>query len=235
MNGSNRETTEIRIAVFDLDGTVTRRDTFVPYLRGWLRRHPARKRRLAVIAALIRYFATGRDRGRLKSDLLRACMGGATRTEVDAWSDEFATRLGGARLCPGALAAIARHGADGDRLVLLSASVDLYVPKIGRRLGFDETICTGIAWRDGRLDGGLTTPNRRGDEKRRCVEALRQRFPGARIAAYGNSRSDLPHLTAVDQPVLVNGGCRAIRSARRLGLQVEDWRNNSSARPVQSA
>ncbi|MGE0032023.1 MAG: HAD-IB family hydrolase [Steroidobacteraceae bacterium] len=214
------------IAVFDLDGTITRHDTFVPYLRGWLRRHPARRRRLALAAAAIRYLATGRDRGRLKSDLLRACMGGAGRAEIDAWSDAFVAGLDAASLCAGALAAIASHRADGDRLVLLSASVDLYVPRIGRRLGFDETICTGVAWRDGQLDGGLTTANRRGDEKRRCIDALRQRFAGAKITAYGNSSSDLPHLVAVDRPVLVNGGRRAIRAAERLGVRVEDWRNN---------
>jgi HAD superfamily phosphoserine phosphatase-like hydrolase len=175
---------------------------------------------------VIRYLATGRDRGRLKCELLRACMGGAGRAEVDAWSDEFVAGLDLGGLCPGALAAIARHRAQGDRLVLLSASVDLYVPKIGRRLGFDETICTGVGWRDGQLDGGLTTANRRGDEKLRCVDALRQRFPGARFAAYGNSRADLPHLVAVERPVLVNGGRRAIRVAQRLGMRVEDWRNN---------
>jgi HAD superfamily hydrolase (TIGR01490 family) len=217
---------DLRVAVFDLDGTVTRRDTFVPYLRGWLRQHPERRWRLAILASAIRYFTTGRDRGRLKSDLLRACMGGVTSAEVDAWSDEFVAGLDADSLCPGALAAIARHRAAGDRLVLLSASVDLYVPRIGRRLGFDETICTGVAWRDGRLDGGLTTPNRRGDEKRRCIDALRPRFAGAKFAAYGNSRADLPHLVTVEQPVLVNGGRRANRAARSLGLPVADWRNN---------
>lgn len=214
------------VAVFDLDGTVTRRDTFVPYLRGWLQRHPERRRPLAILASVIRYFTTGRDRGRLKSDLLRACMGGVTSAEVDAWSDEFVAGLDAGSLCPGALAAIARHRAAGDRLVLLSASVDLYVPRIGRHLGFDETICTGVAWREGRLDGELTTPNRRGDEKRRCIDALRQRLAGAKFAAYGNSRADLPHLVTVDQPVLVNGGGRANRAARRLGVPVADWRNN---------
>lgn len=223
------------VAVFDLDGTITRHDTFVPYLRGWLRRHPARRRRLAVTAAAIRYLATGRDRGRLKSDLLRACMGGAGKAEVDAWSDAFVAGLDAASLCPGALAAIARHRADGDRLVLLSASVDLYVPRIGARLGFDETVCTGVAWQDGRLDGALTTPNRRAGEKRRCVEALRARFAGAVTAAYGNSASDLPHLAAVERPLLVNAGFRARRAARRLGIPAADWRNKPAGAPVQLA
>ena len=42
------------------------------------------------------------------------------------------------------------HRARGDRLLLMSASTDLYVPRIGRALGFDETICTRGALARGR-------------------------------------------------------------------------------------
>jgi HAD superfamily hydrolase (TIGR01490 family) len=220
------------IAVFDLDGTVTRRDTFLPYLRGWLRRHPRRGWRSAILAALWRFVFDGRDRGRLKSELIIRLMSGATQAEVAEWSREFVDGLDGDRLCPGALEAIERHRRAGDRLVLLSASVDLYVPGIGARFGFDETICTGIAWCDGRLDGALTTPNRRAGEKVRCIEALRTRFPGAAIAAYGNSGSDLLHLRAVERPILVNGGQAARRAAVRLGIPVAEWRNKPLADPV---
>ena len=225
----------MRVAVFDLDGTITRRDTFVPYLRGWSRSHPRRGRIGPVLAASLRYLVSGLDRGRLKSDLLRACMAGATVESVQNWTTLFVAGLGDAELCPGALAAIARHRAAGDRLVLLSASVDLYVPAIGKRLGFEETVCTGVAWRDGLLDGALTTANRRGEEKLRCVESLRGRYPGARFAAYGNSGSDLVHLRAVEEPLLVNAGPRLRRTAGRLGIRVEEWRNKSADRTVQSA
>lgn len=224
-----------RLAIFDLDGTITRHDTFLPYLRGWLRRHPERLRRLPIAAAIIRFIVGGRDRGRLKSDLIRAWMAGAPEAEVNTWSDEFVASLGAAEFCPGALAAIERHRSAGDRLVLLSASVDLYVPRIGARLGFDESICTGVTWSDGRLDGGLSTPNRRASEKRRCVEALRLRFPGAAIAAYGNSRSDLAHLAAVEHPVLVNGGRRARQAAARRRIPIADWRNKAATGPVPSS
>jgi HAD superfamily hydrolase (TIGR01490 family) len=220
------------IAVFDLDGTITRHDTFVGYLRGWLRRHPQRRRWWPAAAALLRFVATGRDRGRLKSDLLRAYMAGADRAAVDEWSGEFVAALGGGELCPGALEAIARHRAAGDRLVLLSASVDLYVPRLAERLGFDETICTGVSWREGRLDGALTSANRRGEEKRRCIAELRTRHAGATIAAYANSTSDLAHLTAVDRPLLVNGSRRARRRARRHGIPLADWRDKTAAGPV---
>jgi phosphatidylglycerophosphatase C len=212
-----------RLAVFDLDGTITRRDTFVPYLRGWLRRHPQRRGWLRALNAVLRFTFAGRDRGRLKSDLLRAYLSGAGRDEIDAWSDRFVAGLADAELRPGALEAIARHREAGDRLVLLSASPDLYVPRIGQRLGFDEAICTGVAWRDGRLDGALTTANRRGEEKRRCIEELRARHPGRRIAAYANSASDIAHLAAVEEPLLVNASRRARRKAAFRGIPATDW------------
>ena len=224
----------MRIAVFDLDGTVTRHDTFLPYLRGWRRQHPRPGFAGRALAALLRY-PLDRDRGRLKSSLIRAGMSGASRESVEAWTADFVAGLGDAELCPGALAEIARHRAGGDRLVLLSASVDLYVPGIGRRLGFDETICTEVAWRNGRLDGALVTANRRAEEKCRCIEALRVRFPGARLVAYGNARSDFDHLAVVDEPVLVNAGPMLRREAEERGFRTDDWRNKSPAEPVQSA
>ncbi len=223
----------MRIAVFDLDGTITRRDTFPPYLRGWLQRHPRAGFRRHALASLAR-FVVDRDRGRLKSDLLRAGMGGATSGDVRAWTAEFVACLGPAEFCPGALAAIARHRDAGDRLVLLSASVDLYVPDIGRRLGFAETICTEVAWRDGQLDGALASPNRRAEEKLLCVERLRGRYPGAMVAAYGNARSDFPHLKGVEEPVLVNAGTGLRRAAEKIGIPTAEWRNNPGARPVKS-
>jgi phosphatidylglycerophosphatase C len=211
------------IAVFDLDGTITRHDTFVPYLRGWLRRHPRRGFVLRALAALVRCLLRGIDRGGLKSDLLRAGMGGASEMEVADWTRAFVAGLGDSDLCPGAIAAIDRHRAAGDRLVLLSASPDLYVPEIGRRFGFDETVSTGIAWREGRLDGALTTANRRAEEKLRCIEALRARHPGVRIAAYANAPADLSHLAAVDEPLLVNGRAAVQRLAKRRGIPSERW------------
>lgn len=223
MNPEAAATRVQRIAVFDLDGTITRRDTFVPYLRGWLRRHPDRRRGWPAVAAVLKFLFARRDRGRLKSDLLKAYMAGAALAEVESWSDEFVAGLGDAELRPGALAAIARHRKAGDRLVLLSASVDLYVPRIAQRLGFELAICTGVAWRDGKLDGALTTANRRGEEKRRCIGELRARHPGCRVAAYANSTSDLAHLAAVEEPLLVNGNRRARRRATTRGVPAADW------------
>jgi HAD superfamily phosphoserine phosphatase-like hydrolase len=223
----------MRVAVFDLDGTITRRDTLWPFLRGWARRHPRPGFWPRVAAALAR-FPFDRDRGLLKSRLIRVAMRDAGRADVEAWSSVYVAGLGDAELCPGALAGIQRHRAAGDRLVLLSASVDLYVPCIASRLGFDEAICTEVAWRGERLDGALRTENRRAAEKRRCVEALRARHPGAHLVAYGNARSDFEHFAAADEAVLVNAGPFLRREARARGYATREWRNKSPASPVTS-
>jgi HAD superfamily hydrolase (TIGR01490 family) len=215
-----------RVAVFDLDGTVTRHDTLVPFLVGWAVRHPRHLWRLWRLPFSLSRFALGlSDRGRLKASLVRQVMKGAERDAVAAWADEFCRTRLPALLNPGALAAIESHRAAGDRLVLLSASVDLYVPAIGRALGFDETICTGLSWSGDALEGRLTTENRRGEEKRRCIEQIRARFPGARITAYGNAMSDFEHLAQADEPLVVNANAATRRRAASLGLACDDWKD----------
>jgi phosphoserine phosphatase len=108
---------------------------------------------------------------------------------------------------------------------LMSASTDLYVPAFATALGFDEVICTGVQWDGDRLEGHLTTPNRRGTEKTRCFAALRQAHPGLTTAAYGNAGSDLDHMRLADQPLLVNASASAQRKASRIGVPVAThWR-----------
>ena len=211
------------IAVFDLDGTLTWHDTLLPYLAAALRAYPSRALRLWPVPAIVAAFLVDADHGRIKSRVIRAVLGGLDRDAVAGLTRRFLDERLAGLTRPGALQALARHRAEGDWLVLLSASTDLYVRDIGARLGFDEVICTEVVWRDGRVDGALATPNRRGAEKLRCLEALRARHPGARIAAYGNADSDLEHLALADVPLLVNASASARRRALAVGIPSGDW------------
>ena len=107
--------------------------------------------------------------------------------------------------------------------MLLSASPDLYVPRIARLLGFERTLCTELLWQGNRLDGGLKTANRRGEEKLRCLDTLRGEYPNIRIVAYGNSGSDLLHMRRADRALLVNGSAAARRRAAEAGIGTADW------------
>jgi phosphatidylglycerophosphatase C len=213
------------VAVFDLDGTLTFHDTLMPFLAGYLARRPVRLLRLWRLApALLEYAIRGRDHGRLKSRVIRTVMGGEERAAIDAWARAFASGLGPRRkFRAAALATLEAHRAAGDHLVLLSASPDLYVPYIGRALNFERTLCTEVLWAGDRLDGALRTANRRGEEKLRCLETLREQYPNARVTAYGNSASDLAHLRRADRAVLVNANAAARWLADRAGIATADW------------
>ncbi|HEY7377708.1 MAG TPA: HAD-IB family hydrolase [Steroidobacteraceae bacterium] len=230
-----RETRLRRIALFDLDGTLTRRDTLFPYLVGFSLRRPLRLVRLfaRLPGALVHYAFKGRDPGRLKEELIIASLEGVTRAEIARWNDKYVPRLLARGMHAQALRQAATHRASGDYLVLMSASPDLYVPAIARALGFNETICTGVRWDGMSLSGTLATPNRRGEEKLHCVLALRQRHSDVPITAYGNAASDLAHLGACEHPYLVNGDPDAVREAARIGVHIGWPHQTESSRGTQ--
>jgi phosphatidylglycerophosphatase C len=215
-----------RLVVFDLDGTLTRHDTLVPYVLGFLRSHPQRLLALLGAVPALLAFALGlSDRGRLKSAFIRAALHGCTRAEIETHTQRFVEQLLARGMRAQALEALEQHRRLGDVLVLLSASPDLYVPALGARLGFQESLCTGVRFDGERLEGSLTTLNRRGPEKTRCLLELRQRFPGLPLVAYGNARSDLDHLSRADEGWLVNASRAARSAAQRLGVShFVQWR-----------
>ncbi len=211
-----------RIALFDLDGTLTRRDTLLSYVLGFALPRPVRLLRLLVQMprALLHYLFGGRDRGQLKQSLIISGLAGGTRRQIADWNERFVRQLLQKGMHAQAMRQLTLHRKRCDYLVIMSASPDLYVPAIARALGCNETICTAVRWDGMILNGELLTPNRRGEEKLQCVLALRKRHPDTPITAYGNSASDLAHLGACEHPHLVNADVDAVREAARIGVHI---------------
>ena len=211
-------------AIFDLDGTLTWHDTLVPYLLGFVARRPARWLSVVSVLAALMVFAVGKSsRDRCKERIIAACLAGASQAELTRHTERFVANLLRRGMRARALEVLEAHRASGARLVLLSASPDLYVNAIATRLGFHECLCTELLWNAQRLVGTFVSANRRAAEKARLVSALRDRRSGS-MAAYANSSSDLHHLELVDHPVLVNGSARARRLAAARGIACEQWR-----------
>jgi len=211
------------IAIFDLDGTITFRDTLFPLVLRQLGRRPWKLLRLVAVAPAALRYLFDRDRGTLKQSLLRATLRGTPRSELDAASHSFVRDTIERRCFRDALTTIRRHRERGHYLVLMSASVDFYVPEFGRQLGFDQVICTGAAWNGDLFDGTLTTPNRLGAEKAKCLRELVNERHDTEVFAYGNSVSDLPHLALARHGLLVNGSMTARRAAADRGIATADW------------
>jgi phosphatidylglycerophosphatase C len=215
-----------QLVFFDLDETITRHDTLLPYAMGFLLRHrPWRlPLLLTIIPSVVRFLARRVDEGRVKESFIKATLAGVRRAKLDSWTARFVPRVIANGTFANALERIAEHRRRGDYLVLMSASTDIYVPAIAAVLGFNETICTGVRWNGDRLDGALTTPNRKGAEKARCFTQARAQHPGLTTVAYGNSFTDLPHLQLANQGVLVNGNAKARRVAQDFAVTCVEWR-----------
>jgi phosphatidylglycerophosphatase C len=214
-----------RLAVFDLDGTLTSHDTFQPFVLGLLARNPARWLRVPLLLFPVAAFLlrlTGR--GGLKGAVLRVLFAGLPRSGINAWAEQLALLTVAQRMFPEALAAFRGHLAAGDYTVLMSASPDLYVPLIARALGASQCICTPVLWNGDRLDGRLAGPNCRGEEKARILERLRQEHPGLAVVGYGNSGADIAHLVRCDEGVYVNPHPRIRGRLTQMGMRCVQWR-----------
>ncbi|MDR2216072.1 MAG: HAD-IB family phosphatase [Nevskiaceae bacterium] len=222
-----------RFALFDLDGTITRRDSFLPWTLGLLRRHPLRYLRVPLLLGPLLSYAfgprsrdslRGEQRGELKGAVMHGLFAGLPRKAIDDWSREFAQHIVAHGTFHDAVEALRMHRLHGEEVVLLSASPDVYVPRIGEELGVNLTICTQALWNGERLDGHLAGPNRYGAEKTLVLQRLRADRPGLATIAYGNSPADVEHMRLCEQCVYVNAPPRLARQLNQPGIQHVQWR-----------
>jgi phosphatidylglycerophosphatase C len=215
---------EPSLVVFDLDGTLTRRDTYLLYVFGFLARHPWRIFRLLHLPWIVGMFYLGMlDNTQLKERFLRAFLRGTRRAELHQWTTVFVDKLLSCGMRREAMAMLEKHRQHGDLLVLLSASLDIYVEELGERLGFDQVICTAAHWEDDRLSGRLSSLNCHGEEKVHRLEELRKRCAGMKLVAYADHHSDIPLLRLADAGILVNGTRKAKHLAVQAGIECRGW------------
>lgn len=195
------EATGGRLVAFDLDGTLTVRDTFVPFVarvagRGGAIR-AAGRRPVSNGAAIV-----GRDRDRLKANVVAATFAGRASEDASAMGRAHAEMVCGGWLRPDVVRRLRRHQSEGAVVVIVTASLGLYAHPIGRLLGVDGVVSTQLEERDGVLTGRLEGPNCRGPAK---VEGLRSwatehGLHGAPLThAYGDSAGDAELLAVAEQ------------------------------------
>lgn len=191
----------VEVAAFDFDGTLTRRDTLLPYLRrglGWPRFLWA----LLLSGPWLAAFALRlMSNHRAKARLLKSALGGRTDAEIEQWTAAFVRDHLPAQWQPDMLARLRRHQQLGHCCVMVSASPGIYLHDVGRVLGMDGVICTELAIREGALTGDMATPNCHGQEKVRRLQAwLAERGIQKPVVlhAYGDSSGDVPLLNLAD-------------------------------------
>lgn len=191
------------IAAFDFDGTLTRRDTVVPFLREIAGTAPL----LAGLAARAHRLvpaATRRDRDLLRAIATEQVFTGRSVDEVTAAAAAFGRRVTASCLRADTVARLRWHLEVGHRVVIVSASYEQYVRVVAAELGAEAVLATRLEAIDGTYTGRLDGGNCRGATKlTRLDQWLAEHELGrarASIWAYGDSAGDRELLAAADHP-----------------------------------
>jgi phosphatidylglycerophosphatase C len=191
----------VEVAAFDFDGTLTRRDSFLPYLQrglGWPRFLLALLLSSPWLAAYVLRLMSNH---RAKARLLKVALGGRSDEAIAQWTEVFVQRYLPAQWQPDMLARLRSHQQLGHCCVIVSASPGIYLHETGRVLGVDAVLCTELVSRDGALTGDMATPNCHGQEKVRRLQdwlAARGLQQAVVLHAYGDSSGDMPLLNLAD-------------------------------------
>jgi HAD superfamily hydrolase (TIGR01490 family) len=187
------------VAAFDFDGTLTRRDTLLPFLLHTLGAAAVARHALVLSQTMAGYALGLIANGVAKERVLVRYLGGMRLDELQQEAEQFAAYVLPGLLRENAMQRLAWHQQQGHRCVVISASLELYVRPWAQRAGFDDVIATHLEIReDGRITGKLSGANCYGIEKTRRLQALLGARDGYTLYAYGDSRGDRELLSLAD-------------------------------------
>ncbi len=129
------------------------------------------------------------------------------------------------KIFPEAISQIEEHKEQGHHVVLLTGSLDFIVQPIAEFFEVDSILAAKLVEVGGKFTGELTTEPLIGEQK---AIALKKFAEQAGISldvcySYSDSRSDLPMLEAVGNPVAVNPSKALRKQALETDWEIHEW------------
>lgn len=214
------------VVVFDLDGTITRYDTYLRFLLFVVARNPLKLFRLPLLTIDVLRHKLGKQSNTwLKIRFLNAILAGLNRDTINTLASSFCREVttGGVHL--DAIKSIKQHHNKGHELVLLSASLDIYVEPLGEMLGFKHIICTRTCWENDVLGSNLDGGNCYGSVKTdRIKQWLKNHTDSQILTAYADHETDFPLLKLAYRGFVVNPDSKLRLKAINNNLETIEWK-----------
>jgi phosphatidylglycerophosphatase C len=189
----------MNLALFDFDGTITSKDSFLDFI--YFATHPTRL--LAAKVALSPVVA-GYKAGLVPAHRMRAAISwltlrGRRADDLRTAGADFSKSVIPTRVRPWAERRLEWHREQGDRVVVVSASLDFYLgPWCSER--DIELICTRVEVAGDRATGKYVDGDCCGLEKRRRIEERFDVDQYQLVYAYGDTVEDEAMLAMADKP-----------------------------------
>jgi phosphatidylglycerophosphatase C len=179
----------MNLALFDFDGTITEGDTFSAFLRFAVRRRRVLLAAVPLSPVVVCYRLGVISARQARPIVSRMGFQGEPANSIREVGRRYAAEVLPRAVRTRALERIHWHQAQGDTVVVVSASLDAYLDPWCDSVGV-ERICTELEERDGRLTGKYRYGDCSGPAK---VRRIRERYELSRytvIYAYGDTDDD---------------------------------------------
>lgn len=183
------------LSVFDFDGTLTRHDSFIPFLRFAFGHRIFIRKIIKMALPGIRCMRRKLTRDELKEVLIKTFLTGVEEKWVSHKADEFCQRYFEKLMRPRGLMAVAAEVQSGAEVTLCSASPAIVLRPFSERLGI-KLIGTQLEVVDGMLTGRISGNNCRCDNKIKRLEQIYGPLDQFHLRAWGDTRGDYELLIA---------------------------------------
>ncbi|MFC1410603.1 HAD family hydrolase [Streptacidiphilus sp. N1-12] len=225
-------------AFFDCDNTIVQGAAIFYLGRGLYKRKFFSHRELLRFAWQQAYFRLhGAEHAGHMADAKESALSivqGHRVADLEAICEEIFEEYIAEKIWPGTRALVKMHLESGQRVWLVTAAPVEAARVIAARLGMTGALGTVAEALGGVYTGRLVGETLHGPAKAEAVKALAQRegLDLDRCAAYSDSSNDIPLLSLVGYPYVINPDAELRRHAREQGWRVRDFRTGRKAARV---
>ena len=212
-----------RAAFFDLDLTITDRDSFRLFLK-----HYYLRSRLHYLPYILTFAILRKLRFiSLQEFKERALIGlrGKTEEEINTIGVTFFKNYLRETIRQSARRRIKEHQMNGELIFIVSASPNIYLEAIARHLKCDGYICSDLHYRKHRFSGTLSGVDCIGAEKKQRIEKLADtlKINLNKSSVYSDHEADLQFLEAAGKPFVVSPTVKLHQIALTRNWSIEYW------------
>ena len=193
--------THKNLALFDFDGTLCKKDSFTGFIFYALKKRHIVKQGIKILPWIQAYYLNIYPANSMRLKLFKAMFKDAKASEIQDIAEEYAYQLM-AQLDVKIYQQLIDHQEQGDDVVLVSASIDIYLEVICHLLNID-LICTKTEIIDGKYSGNYSTIDCSSEQKSLRIKEQYNLNLYDNIYAYGNSIEDLDMLSLADFKYMV--------------------------------
>ena len=179
----------MKLVLFDFDGTLTNKDSFIEFVRFSHSNLDLFKSVLPLAIPLAISKLQSKDGGQIKEVLVKKLYGGMNEGELRNLGIAFSKDVIPNIINQEILNQLLSSQENGDHICIVSASLDLWLKPWCESMGLNF-ICTELEFTDEKCTGLFATPNCNFEEKALRIKSKFDLSKYNEIIAYGNSKGD---------------------------------------------